>query len=50
MKIDNSFFERLEEFIYLGTTLKNNNSIQEEIKCRMKRECRIFVFLFAIKI
>jgi len=32
MKIDNSSFERVEEFRYLGTTLTNQNSIQEEIK------------------
>jgi len=36
MKIDNSSFERLEEFKYLGTTLTNQNSIQEEIKSRLK--------------
>ena len=36
MKIDNSFFERVEDFKYLGTTLTNQNSIQEEIKSRMK--------------
>jgi hypothetical protein len=36
MKIDNSFFERVEEFKYLGTTLTNQNSIQEEIKSRLK--------------
>jgi hypothetical protein len=36
MKIDNSSFERVEEFKYLGTTLKNQNSIQEEIKSRLK--------------
>jgi hypothetical protein len=29
MKIDNSSFERLEEFKYLGTTLTDRNSIQE---------------------
>ena len=29
MKIDNSTFERLEEFRYLGTTMTNENSIQE---------------------
>ena len=34
MKIDNSSTERVEEFISLGTTLTNQNSIQEEIKCR----------------
>jgi hypothetical protein len=35
MKIDNSSFERVEEFRYLGT-LTNKNSIQEEIKSRLK--------------
>ena len=32
MKIDNSSIERVEEFKYLGTTLTNQNSIQEEIR------------------
>ena len=36
MKIDNSSFERVEEFSYLGTTLTNQNSVQEEIKSRLK--------------
>ena len=36
MKIDNSPTERVEEFKYLGTTLTNQNSIQEEIKSRLK--------------
>src|SRR5215469_7126903 len=36
MKIDNSSIERVEEFKYLGTTLTNQNSIQEEIKRRLK--------------
>ena len=36
IKIDNSSFERVEEFIYLITILRNQNSIQEEIKSRLK--------------
>jgi hypothetical protein len=36
MKRDNSSTERVEEFKYLGTTLTNQNSIQEEIKSRLK--------------
>ena len=32
MKIDNRPFETVEEFKYLGTTLTNQNFIQEEIK------------------
>ena len=35
VKIDNSSIERVEEFKYLATTLTNQNSIQEEIKCRL---------------
>jgi hypothetical protein len=32
VQIGNSAFGRVEEFKYLGTNLKNQNSIQEEIK------------------
>jgi hypothetical protein len=35
MKI-NSSIERVEEFKYLGSTLTNQNSIQEKIKSRLK--------------
>ena len=36
MKIDNSSIEMVEGFKYLGKTLTNKNSIQEEIKSRLK--------------
>ena len=54
IKIQNSLFERVDEFKYLGTTLTNQNFIQEEIKSRL-RECLLsfgaesFVFQFAIQ-
>jgi len=36
VRIDNSTFERVEEFKYLGTALTNQNSIAEEIKSRLR--------------
>jgi hypothetical protein len=36
MKTDNSSFERVEEFKYLGKPLINQNSIQEEIRGILK--------------
>ena len=36
VRIDNSTFERVEEFKYLGTALANENSIPEEIKSRRR--------------
>jgi hypothetical protein len=36
INIDNKSFKRVEEFKYLGATLKNRNSIREEIKSRLK--------------
>jgi len=36
INIDNSPFERVEEFKYLGTSLTNQNPIQEEINSRLK--------------
>jgi len=57
LKMDNSSFERVEMFKHLRTTLTNKNSIQEEIKSRLKsgNACYLsgaesFVFLFAIQI
>ena len=36
MKVDNSSFEGVEEFMCLRTTLTHQNSIQEEIKSRLQ--------------
>ena len=35
VRFDNSTFERVEEFKYLGTNLTDQNSIPEEIKSRL---------------
>ena len=52
IKIDNSSFERVEQLKFLGTTLMNQNSIQEEIKireCLLSFGAESFVFQFAIQ-
>jgi hypothetical protein len=36
VKTDNSSIERVEEFKYLGTMLTDENSVQEEIRSRLK--------------
>jgi len=36
VRMDNSTFESVEEFRYLGTTLTYQNSIPEEIKSRLR--------------
>jgi hypothetical protein len=36
IRIDNISFKRVEEFKYLGTNLTNQNSIQEEVKSKLK--------------
>ena len=53
MKINNSSIERVEEFKYLGKTLTNQNSIQEEQievrECLLLFGAESFVFQFAIE-
>ena len=36
IKIGSNSYEKVETFKYLGSLLTNQNSIQEEIKCRPK--------------
>jgi sensor domain CHASE-containing protein len=36
VKIDNSSIERVEEFKYLGKILTDQNSVQDEIRSRLK--------------
>ena len=38
IRTDNSSFEMVEQFRYLGTNLTNQNSIQEGNKCRLKSQ------------
>jgi len=45
IKIDNSSFEMVEEVKYLETTLTNQNSIQEEIKSRLKSRNACYHFV-----
>jgi hypothetical protein len=39
IKLHHNFFERMGDLKYLGTTLTNQNPIQEEIKSRLRDAC-----------
>ena len=50
IKIGSNSYEKVETFKYLGSLLANQNSIQEEIKCRLKAVDSLFspnTFLFS---
>ena len=51
VRTDNSTFQRVEEFKYLGTILTNQNSIAEEIKSKLRsgNACYHSVFQVAIQ-
>ena len=43
IKIGSNSYEKVKSFKYLGSLLTNQNSIQEEIKCRLKAEIRVII-------
>ena len=47
IKIDNGFFEMVEQFQYLGTTSPNRNSSQDEIRSRLL-SCRAESFCLPV--
>jgi hypothetical protein len=38
IRIGSNSYEKVKSFKYLGSLVTNQNSIQEEIKCRLKAE------------
>jgi hypothetical protein len=38
IRISSNSYEKVKTFKYLGSLLTNQNSIQEEIKCKLKAE------------
>jgi len=49
MEVNNSYLERVEKFKYLGRNLKNQNSIQEEVKSKLKLVNACYFSQFAIQ-
>jgi hypothetical protein len=53
LKTQNTFFQRVQHFKYFGSSLTDQNSIQEEIKSRLNSELLLsfgaesYVFKFA---
>jgi len=41
--MDNRTSERVEEFKYLGTTLTNQNAIQEKLRADLSQEMRAII-------
>ena len=44
IKIDSNSYEKVKTFKYVGSLLMNQDSIQEEIKCRLKAENSMLLF------
>jgi hypothetical protein len=40
---DSNSYEKVETFKYLGSLVTNQNSIQEDIKCRPKQEMYVII-------
>ena len=49
IKIVCNSYEIVKTFKYLGSLLINKNSIQEEIKCRLKQEIHMYYFHFTLQ-
>ena len=43
IRIVSNSYEKMKTFKYLGSLMKNQNSIQEEIKCRLKAGNSFFI-------
>ena len=43
IKIGSNSYEKVKTFKYLGSVLTNQNSTQEEIKCRLNAEIHVII-------